>query len=132
MSSEAHEGWNYYDLVDLLGSAPKYNAYRIYNALSRGCDDIGEIALIGYEVIEDPADTHACDIEVVYTDADGAEVVASPPNGEQVVYRTDFTPIVTGVSNPNLDVEGGETITLTGSGFSGGGTAEVTIDGVAC
>ena len=81
VSSEAHEGWNYYDLVDLLGSAPKYNAYRVYNALSRGCDDIGEIALIGYEDIEDSADTHACDIEVIYTD-DGTELVAPLPNGE--------------------------------------------------
>jgi hypothetical protein len=29
-------------------------------------------------------------------------------------------------------VEGGEALTLTGSGFSGGGGAEITIDGAAC
>ena len=29
-------------------------------------------------------------------------------------------------------MEGGETLTLTGSGFSGGGTPEITIDGATC
>jgi hypothetical protein len=51
VSKEAHEGWNYYDLSD-LDSPARYQYYRLRSdADSKGCDDIGEIHYIGYEVI---------------------------------------------------------------------------------
>lgn len=58
---EIHEGWNYYDLTEI---APRYNAYRLYNAKSGGCNDIGQVMLYGQEVIDSEEPTHNCSVEV--------------------------------------------------------------------
>jgi hypothetical protein len=95
------------------GVTPKYNAYRLYNSQSGGCNDIGEIALIGYEVIDDSNDEYSCPIEVIYKDGD-TEEIASLPGSESVIFKVDKTPVVEGVSKRYLDVEGGEQLTITG------------------
>jgi hypothetical protein len=77
-----HEGWNYYDLTALAGHTgpPKYNAYRMYNAVSGGCNNIGEVALIGYEVMDEDTNETNCPIEIVYKDGDD-ELTAALPLG---------------------------------------------------
>jgi hypothetical protein len=112
------------------GATPKYNAYRLYNSVSGGCNNIGEIALIGYEVIDDTSDSKECDISVVYKDED-VERNALIMNPEKVIYKVDLTPVIYNVTNRYLDVEGGETITIKGKNLQGSGT-EVVIDGVKC
>ena len=56
VSEEVHEGWNYYDLSDLAANEFQYFRLRS-DADAHGCDDIGEIHYIGYEVINDDNDT---------------------------------------------------------------------------
>ena len=129
VSDEIHEGWNYYDLDDPVTGTPKYNAYRVYSDTNGGCNDIGEIKLIGFEVINDSNDEIACDVEIVYLDGD-TEITA-PSGVEQVIYSVANTPIVESVSSRYLDVEGNETLILTGQNLGEAGS-EITIDGVPC
>ena len=44
VSSEAHEGWNYYDFAD---NPRAYTYYRMFNDQQHGCNHIGEIKLMG-------------------------------------------------------------------------------------
>jgi len=71
VSDEVHEGWNYYDLSDIDHS---YQYFRIRsNATNDGCNSIGEIHYMGFEVIDDDSDTYECKIEHVQlvTDSEG-------------------------------------------------------------
>ena len=96
MSEEVHEGWNYYDLTDL----PKndYQYFRLRSEASgNGCDDIGEIHYMGYEVIDDNNDSYECKIEHVAFETDSQGVVVTEIKtdlGATVSYEVDLTPVV--------------------------------------
>ena len=47
------------------------------------------------------------------------------------MYMVDKTPVIDGVSNRYIDVEGGETLTITGRNLQGASN-EITINGVPC
>ena len=55
VGEEIHEGWNDYDLYTVADDGTllvdRYSYYRLYNARNAGCDDIGEVQLIGIQVI---------------------------------------------------------------------------------
>ena len=117
------------------GATPKYNSYRMHSTVGGGCAAIGEVAFIGYELIDDTGDDISCPITVTFNDGDGTtEQVASLPGGvnaKEVIYKVDKTPVIESVSNRNLDVEGNENLVITGRNLAGSGT-EVVIDGVPC
>ena len=96
VSEEAHEGWNYYDLTGLETPA-RYQYYRLRSDVQGGgCDPIGEIHYIGYEVIDDENDTYDCNVELVEfgTDVDGVITETKTDLTETVVYNVDSTPVV--------------------------------------
>lgn len=65
VGEEIHEGWNYYkimdeDDVDAYSVADRYTYFRLYNAEADGCDNIGEVDMIGVQLMESTADTVTC------------------------------------------------------------------------
>ena len=87
---EVHEGWNYYDMKDLT-AIPKYGAFRLFSNVTKGCDDIGEIRLIGHEVIDVSTDDHSCETELITYTTDPTTQIrtgASQNLGETVSYMT--------------------------------------------
>ena len=86
VSEEAHEGWNYYDLSDL---APQYAYYRLRSNHTGGCEDIGEIHYMGYEVINDDSDTYDCKVEHVDLTSD-----TKTDLGVTVTYDVAITPVI--------------------------------------
>ena len=46
-----HEGWNYVEFNETLGSLPKYRFYRIYSSTSTGCL-INEMKFTGVETVD--------------------------------------------------------------------------------
>lgn len=120
VSEEVHEGWNYYDLTEGGTKDPaKYRYYRLSSDVFKGCNSIGEIHYIGYEVIDDEQDTYTCDIDFVYftTDAEGVVTETVEKQSQQVTYSVAATPVVTSISPRYGDVAGGTQITFTGKNF---------------
>ena len=67
VGEELHEGWNYYSLLadeDDIDSGPRYAYYRLFNAVSDGCDDIGEVQMIGVQVINWTEDVLNCGVSI--------------------------------------------------------------------
>jgi hypothetical protein len=124
VGEEIHEGWNYYDLSD---NPRKYANYRMFSAHNYGCNHIGEIKLIGQEVIDSEEPTHDCAVKI--TRADEATVDLANP----VTYSVSGTPYITALSPRWGTVEGGTTITFTGAQLSSNPLDyAITIDGVEC
>jgi hypothetical protein len=53
-------------------------------------------------------------------DEEGVEKIAPMPGLETVVYSVENTPVIETVSSTYLDVEGGETLVITGTGLDAG------------
>jgi hypothetical protein len=125
VDEEIHEGWNYYDLSD---NPRAYTYYRMFNDQAAGCNHIGEIKLMGQEVIDSTADTHDCAVKITRGAETAAVELANP-----VTYSVQSTPYVTAISPRWGTVEGGTTVTFTGDGFPASSLDySITIDGVAC
>lgn len=94
VSEEVHEGWNYYDLSDL---SHEFQYFRIRSTANwSGCNSIGEIHYMGYEVINDDNDTYQCKIEHVEltTDSDGRVTETKTDLSSTVTYDVSITPVV--------------------------------------
>ena len=60
VGDEVHEGWNSYEV-----DKPKFSSYRLHNAEVNGCNNIGELQLLGKEVIDDENSELQCDVEIL-------------------------------------------------------------------
>jgi hypothetical protein len=80
----------------------------MFNANAKGCDHIGEIKLMGQEVIDSSASTHNCEVKITQTGA--SDTTLTNP----VIYDVAATPYLTAISPRWGSVEGGTTITFTG------------------
>lgn len=76
VGEEAHEGWNYYDLV-VNDTMPSYQYYRLFSPTAQGCDNIGELRIIGNEVLNNSDESYSCEVEVV-------TLFPDPTTGEDV------------------------------------------------
>ena len=118
---EIHEGWN---AINFKDSPLTYSTIRLQGAVSGSCR-LGEVRLIGVEVLADSNPTASCTAKITI---DGSETDLTA-----VTYSGAVTPAltaVTGVMPRYGSVLGGEQITLSGSGFSGAAT--VMIDDREC
>jgi hypothetical protein len=136
ISEEAREGWNEYDLSESAEPA-KYQSYRLRStATSSGCNGIGEIQYLGYEVIDDESDSYSCKIELVDTRVDeaGAEHVTKQDLGETVTYQLGLTPAIDDISPRWGAVSGGTQLTFTARNLISTNPADytITIDDVNC
>ena len=118
-----HEGMNSVDWKAPVVSQV-YKVIRLQGAIDGSCR-IGEVKLIGVEVMDDNNASISCDAEA---NIDG---VVSSLNS--VTYSDAKTPFLGKMGvNPRFgSVLGGETLTLTGQGFAAG-VATVKIDGRDC
>lgn len=116
-----HEGWN---SVDWISSPQVFSTIRLQGAVSGSCR-IGEVRLIGVEVLDDSNSSSTCMAKLTI---DGQ--VTDLTN---VSYDGAITPSLTatsGVSPRYGSVLGGEQVTFSGAGFSA--TPSVWIDGRPC
>jgi hypothetical protein len=122
-----HSGWNYvqWDSSDSTVTQPKYRHYR-FEGTGAGACLINEAELHGVETIDDSSSTYACTPRLVLGgvshDLSGA-----------VTYTGSSTPVLTSISPRYGRVEGGDSVTFTGTDFSA--TASdytILLDGVAC
>ena len=60
VGDEVHEGWNSYEV-----DKPKFSSYRLHNTEVNGCNDIGELQLLGKEVFDDENSDVQCDVEIL-------------------------------------------------------------------
>ena len=107
------------------------------NAEAYGCDSIGEIHYMGYEVINDENTSYDCPIELVELtrDSQGTVVSENKTNlGTSVSYSVDATPVVDDIQPRWGAVSGGTQITFEGRNFDSQDVLDykVTIDDVDC
>lgn len=137
ISDEVHEGWNYYDLTSLsISNEFQYFRVRSFAPFS-GCDGIGEIHFIGYEVIDDDSSAYDCKIEHVEISKDAADGVPTETKTDLnafVSYDMAITPVVDDIQPRWGAVSGGTQITFEGRNYSSLDVADytVTIDDVDC
>jgi hypothetical protein len=67
VSEEIHEGWNYHNYSQ--GMEPKFRYYRFQGSAMYSCI-VGEIGLIGYEVIDSMSDSYTCNVTLVLNGAE--------------------------------------------------------------
>jgi len=116
------EGWNTYE----ADSAIKAQYYRFYSATKEACQ-IGEVELWGTVVEDLSATSKTCDV-VVTAQGDLTQSFTG-----KVTYDDTASSTVTGISPRFGTYKGGETVTITGTGFSATKSeVTVTIDGVDC
>ena len=109
---------------------PKFSSYRLFSKQGQGCDDLGEIRLIGHEVIDDSNTEYTCETSVKSFTIDatsGERVSASLDLGVTVSYQTTLTPRLLDISPRYGAVEGNEPIKFMGEGFPVGNLADYTI-----
>lgn len=129
------EGWNYFDFTpadagaDDWEGAAKWRYLRWRGARDTGCS-VTEVDWIGYSADVVPAGGR-CPITVTSPcgDADGSPA-AFTVNGD-VAYTVAGTPLVTRVDPAFGSSNGGDTITVYGSGFKAGAT-QVELAGGEC
>lgn len=133
MEDEIHEGWNYYDLTELLAVTPKYKAYRMYNGRSSGCDKIGEVEVYGYEIRDSSATDEVCEGSITLWRDFDFDFATSVPLDNTVTYKIDLTPRLDKVQPRYGSVTGNEEISFTGD-FKLATVADVTVtlDGLDC
>lgn len=116
------EGWN----VIMPDEPTTSNYYRFFAATYKACQ-INEIQLIGNVVENTNATSKTCDVQVTISGS-SAQTFSSA-----VTYTDAATPLVTDMSMRYGTYLGGDTLTITGTGFSGStSTSHVTIDGIEC
>jgi hypothetical protein len=95
--------------------------------VSGGCDDIGEVRLMGKEVIDSAGLTHSCDVSLDgFTDA-------AVTLTQDVGYSTSNTPVLTKISPRYGSVEGGTLVTFEGTWLTTSASAySVYIDDLDC
>ena len=122
-----HEGWNYVEFNETLGSLPKYRFYRIYSSTSTGCL-INEIKFKGIETVDNIDSIYSCNVQVSL--ANGTYLI-DPSNN--VTYSNDLTSRLDSINPRYGTVTGGTELTFTGINFpTDASTLNVTIDGVKC
>ena len=94
VGEEIHEGWNYYkimdeDDVDAYSIADRYTYFRLYNAEADGCDNIGEVDMIGVQLMESTADTVTCNTQIVKPEFFVPELEVYHEKENSVVYHLD-------------------------------------------
>lgn len=117
-------GWNYVAYDDPL-TQPKYGSYRFYGNETHSCK-ISEIELHGFETIDSSSETHDCTPTV---NINGTSTALR----NAITYSSAVTPNLTAISPRFGTVQGGETVTFTGTGFSTSiRDVTVIIDGKDC
>ena len=126
IDSSLHEGWNYYDLSQ---NPPTFSHYRLQSMKpsTGGCDNIGEIQFIGRELINSSSSTETCKVQILENGVTNDAAILT-----DVSYDSAGTPTVTGIAPRFGSVEGGETVTITGTNFGSGNNPTVKFDGIEC
>ena len=89
-----------------------YRFYRFWTGGAYGaCVGVGEVALIGYEVIDNNSSSYACSVTL---NINGAIL----PLSGTVTYKGSLTPLLTSISPRFGNVVGGDTVTFTGINFN--------------
>lgn len=126
MDENVHEGWNYHNW-ESSATYPKYRYYRFYGTKAGSCV-INEIKVTGVETVDNNDANKACSPVLTV----GATVTDLSSNG-QVTYQSAQTALLTSISPRYGSVEGGDTVTFTGTGFSTTiSDYKITLDGIAC
>ena len=119
-----HEGWNYY-AWETSTSYPKYRYFRFYGNSSGACV-INEVKFTGVETVDSSASSYSCS-PVLSLNGTQTSLTASAS------YQGSITANLTSMSPRFGSVEGGASVTFTGTSFSSSTAAyTITIDGIAC
>ena len=101
-----------------------------------GCDGIGEVHFIGYEVIKDEGDQYECKVEHVEISVDANKAVMEKKTdlGTTVSYDVAITPVVDDIQPRWGAVSGGTQITFEGRNYNSLNVADykITIDDLDC
>ena len=119
LDSSIHEGWNQFEWTT---AKPAYQKYKWSGATAGSCR-FGEIKYYGIVAKSDTATSTQC---VPKLTIGGTSVDLNT-----VTYADTATPTVSALSQRYGKVTGGESLTITGTGFVNGSTT-VTIDTIAC
>ena len=137
IGEEIHEGWNDYSLAveqeDGEIIAPRFAYYRLYNPVLDGCDSVGEVMMIGIQVITSTDPAVGCKAEIVQPE-DFACLEEVLWSGEQwIVYDLTVTPYIESISPRWGTVEGGTEVTFSGARLSTvPSDYSILLDGIAC
>jgi hypothetical protein len=107
VDENVHEGWNYYQWED-AASQPKYQFYRLYSTVNKGCD-VSELKMSGVETIDDSGATFTCALAIEKAGDNLANLT------ETVSYSGTLTPLLTAVNPRYGTVTGGTSVTFTGT-----------------
>jgi hypothetical protein len=121
MQEGTKEGWNYHSFED---PKPSYRYYRFAGDAQGGCN-INEISFTGVETVDNNDSTYTCAAKLVKDQVDTSL--------NDVTYDGSLTPVVTSVNPRFGGVEGGETITFTGSNLDTDTSKySIVLDGINC
>jgi len=124
VDENVHEGWNYYPWTS-SSSYPRYRYYRFYGNSSAACV-INEVKFAGVETVDDSGTSYSCS-PLLSLNGSQTQLTA------QAAYQATLTANLTSISPRFGTVEGGDSVTFTGTGFSQAtGDYTITIDGVDC
>lgn len=119
LSNEIHEGWNVFSWDT---SKPAYQKYK-WTGAAVGSVRFGEVKFYGIVSVANTNAAHVCDVKMIVA---GVTTTLNP-----ITYADTHTPTIDSVVPRYGAVQGGETITITGTNFVDGSTS-VTIDGITC
>jgi len=119
IGEEIHDGWVSYSFKD----APVATKYLRFQGSRTGSCRVGQVKVIGKEVIDDNNPSFACPVEL---NLNGVTYATG-----QVIYDGAVTPKLDSIVPRFGSVLGGETIVLNGSNFFPV-TTIITIDGRDC
>jgi len=119
-----HSGWNYVQWDDAT-TKPKHRYFRFKGSGAGACI-INDAELHGVETIDDSASTYDCLPKLV---VNGVSTDLTAP----ITYTGANTPVLSSISPRYGRVEGGDSITFTGTDFSAT-TSDytITIDNINC
>lgn len=112
VDEKIHDGWNYFKW-ETPEEYPKYRFYRISGdgEKRRSCR-INEITFTGVETMDNEDSSLSCPVKIKQ---DGVDVDTEL---NSVTYQGELTPNLTAISPRYGRVEGGDSVTFTGTGFS--------------
>jgi parallel beta-helix repeat protein len=116
------EGWN--EITPASALTSQY--YRFFAANKEACQ-VAEVEFIGNVVENTSATSKACAVEVTLAGS------AAESFADRVTYTDAATPVVSAISQRYGTYLGGDSLTITGTGFSTvTSEVHVTIDGIEC
>ena len=87
---EIHEGWNYYDFTG--ANTLQYSYYRFYSTGGVGTCNVGEVGLLGVEVINSNTATYACSPQLILNGGTPINLTGT------ITYAGSSTPLLTAIS----------------------------------